>query len=94
MRQTSHAITYVWTLKKGYNELYKTETDSQILKNLWLPNKTGYSGRHGLGVWDRNAIKLGCDDHCITRNVTQFIEFSFKKRHTITGAKGYRSQSL
>ena len=22
-----------------------------------------------LGVWDGNAIKLGCDDHCITINV-------------------------
>ena len=23
----------------------------------------------GLGVWDGNAIKLGCDDHCTTINV-------------------------
>ena len=22
-----------------------------------------------LGVWDGNAIKLGCDDHCTTINV-------------------------
>ena len=22
-----------------------------------------------LGVWDRNFIKLGCDDHCTTINV-------------------------
>ena len=22
-----------------------------------------------LGVWDENAIKLGCDDHCTTINV-------------------------
>ena len=28
-------------------------------------------GRWGdaLGVWDGNAIKLGCEDHCITINV-------------------------
>ena len=28
----------------------------------------------GLGVWDGNAVKLGCDDHCITINVIKFIE--------------------
>jgi len=27
----------------------------------------------GLGVWNRNAIKLGCDDHCTTLNVIKFI---------------------
>ena len=24
-----------------------------------------------LGVWDGNAIKFGCDDHCTTINVTE-----------------------
>ena len=27
-----------------------------------------------LGVWDGNAIKLGCDGHCKTINVIKFIE--------------------
>ena len=27
-----------------------------------------------LGVWDGNAIKLGCDDRCTTMNVIKFIE--------------------
>ena len=27
-----------------------------------------------LGVWDGNAIKFGCDDHCTTINVIKFIE--------------------
>ena len=26
------------------------------------------------GVWDGNAIKLGCDDCCTTVNVIKFIE--------------------
>jgi len=42
-------------LKKGTNDLvYKTETDSQTLKNLWLPKGTGVGGgrRDGLGVRD------------------------------------------
>ena len=27
-----------------------------------------------LGAWDGNAIKLGCDDHCIAVNVIKLIE--------------------
>ena len=29
------------------------------------------------GVWDGNAIKLGCDDHCTTINVIKFIKNKF-----------------
>ena len=29
---------------------------------------------NGLWVWDGNAIKSGCDDHCTTTNVIKFIE--------------------
>ena len=40
------AITYMWNLKKGHNELLcRTDTDSQTFKNLWFPNETG----QGLG---------------------------------------------
>ena len=42
--------------KKGHNELCRTDTDSQTLKNFWFPNETGW--RDGQGVWDGNAIKL------------------------------------
>jgi len=44
----------MWNLKKDTNELiYRKETDSQTLKNLWLPKGTGSrGGRDGLGVWD------------------------------------------
>ena len=31
-------------------------------------------GRDGLGVWDGNLLKLGCDDGCTTINIIQFIE--------------------
>ena len=31
-------------------------------------------GGGGLGIWDGNAIKLGCDDHCTTINVIKSIE--------------------
>ena len=30
--------------------------------------------RDGLGVWDGNDIKLGCDDCCTTINVIKFTE--------------------
>ena len=55
---------YVWNLKK-MNLIFRKETDSQTLKNLWLPKGTGWWGRDGLGLWDGNVIKLGCEDGCI-----------------------------
>ena len=50
--------------------------NSQTLKNSWFPNETGWGGV--MGVWDGNAIKLGCDDDCTTINVIKFI---LKKIH-------------
>ena len=72
---TSNAITDIWNLKKkGHNEfLCRTDTDSQILKNLWFPKETGWGWGGGLGVWDGHVIKLGCDDCCITINAIKFI---------------------
>ena len=31
-------------------------------------------GEDGLGAWDGNVIKLGCDDHRTTRNIIKFIK--------------------
>ena len=46
----------MWNLKKGHNELFcRTDTDSQILKNLWFLNETGWGWGDALGVWDGNA---------------------------------------
>ena len=67
---TSNAITYMWNLKQGHNELVcRTDTDSQTLKNLWFPRRQVGGWVDMLGAWDGNAIKLGCDDHCTTINV-------------------------
>ena len=47
----SYAVTYMWNLKKGYNELIcRTDTVSQTLKNLWLPMETGWGDRMGWRV--------------------------------------------
>ena len=71
----SYAITYMWNLKKGHNELFcRIATDSQTLKNLSFPKETGWEWMNGLGSWDVNAIKLDCDDCCTTINVIKFIE--------------------
>ena len=68
-------------LKKDTNELLcRTETESQTLKNLWLPKGTGGSGRGQLGVWDGKVLKLDCDDGCTTIN-TKFIELKKKERN-------------
>ena len=49
-RHKYHMLSLVWNPKKGYNErIYKTETDSQILKNLWLPKEIGLWGWGGMG---------------------------------------------
>ena len=31
-------------------------------------------GWEGLGVWDENVLKFGCDDGCTTINIIKFIE--------------------
>ena len=38
-------------IKKGHNELCRTDTDSRTLKNLWFPSETGGGGEctEGLG---------------------------------------------
>ena len=63
---TSNAITDMWNLKKGHNELL-CRTD---FEKLMVSKGDGLGGgKDGLGVWDGNVIKLGCDDHCTTINV-------------------------
>ena len=64
----------MWNLKKGYNELFRTDTDSETLRNLLLPKETGWGRRDGMRVWDENTVKLGCDDCCTTINIIKFIE--------------------
>ena len=34
----------------------------------------------GLEIWDGNAIKSGCGDHCTTINVIKFIEVKKKQK--------------
>ena len=64
---TSNAIISMGNLKKGHNELlFRTDTDSQTLKNLCFPKEMVRGWGDVLGLWDGNAIKLGCDDHCTT----------------------------
>ena len=67
--------------KKGCNELLcRTDTDSQDFENLWFLKEMDWRGGVSeLGIWDGNAIKLGCDDHCTTISVKKFIELKYKK---------------
>ena len=66
----------MWNLKKkGHNKLLCTiDTDSQTLENLLFPNETGLVVGDAPGVWDGNAIKLGCDDCCTSINTIKFSE--------------------
>ena len=72
---TSYAITYMWNLKKGHNKiLSRTNTDSYTLKNLRFPKETDWGVGGCAGLWDENAVRLSCDDHCTTINVIKFFE--------------------
>ena len=91
---TSNAITDMWNLKKGNNELLcRRDTDSQTLKNLRFPRETGWGVGVELRVWDANAVKLGCDDHCITINVIKFIDQKKKKRGNWTHMNCLKAQN-
>ena len=62
-RQISYATTYMWDLKKkkDANELIcRTETDSETLKNLWLPKGTGQGKEGWTGIlgWKCSKIRL------------------------------------
>ena len=39
-------------------------------------------GRDGLGIWDGNVLKLGCDDSCTTINIIKFIDKNKKNFDT------------
>ena len=54
------SLSYGIKKKKGHNELCRTDTDSQTLKNLWFPNETccgGVGYIEGLG-WKYYKIWL------------------------------------
>ena len=73
----------MWNKKKGHSEiLCRTETDSQTLKNLQSPKETGWGDRNGLGIWDGNVLKLGCDDGCTNINIIKFTEFKNQNKQT------------
>ena len=60
----SYALTYMWNLKNGYNELLcRTDIISQTLEKVMVTkgDRLGVGGRCA-GVWDGNFVKLGCDD--------------------------------
>ena len=55
----AYALTYMWNLKKGHNELLCTiDTDSQMVKNLWFPNDADWGGWDGGLGWKRYKIGL------------------------------------
>ena len=69
----------MWSLKKEHNELLcRTDIASQTLKNIWFPKETIQGVGYVLGLWDRNPIKLDCDDYRTTINVKKL--WSNKKK--------------
>ena len=64
---------------------------TQTLKNLWFPNETGWGWGDALRVWDGNAVKFGCDDHCTTINVINSLSNKKKTNNKKTRQSQYLS---
>ena len=49
---------------------------------------------NALGVWEGNAIKFGCDDHCTTINANWIIKnaIKFKKKKASYAWRSIRSE--
>ena len=76
--QTSYAITYMWNLKKRIQSTYLQNRTWVIdFEKLMLTKGESLWGRDGLGVWDRNVVKLCCNDGRITIDIIKFTEFFF-----------------
>ena len=56
--------------------------EQKLIHGPWKTVTKGDSvgRRDGLGVWDGNVVKLGCDDGCTTINIIQFIELKKLKK--------------
>ena len=69
----------MWNLRKGHNELCRTDTDSDFEKHGFKRRQFG--GREdALELCDRNRIKLDSDDHCTTKNVLRSLSNNKKKK--------------
>ena len=68
-------------LKKDTTNFFAKQimTDSQTWKIYGFQRGQVSRGKDRLGVWDGNAVKLGCDDRCTTIHKIKFIELKKKK---------------
>ena len=72
---TSNAITYMWNLKKGKNELLCRTDSNSDFENRMVPKWDRLAGGgDALRVWNGNAVKFGCDDCCTPTNVIKVIK--------------------
>ena len=54
----------MWNLKKGHTELYRTDADSQTLKNLWSPEETVWGVGGCAWAVDGSLVKLDYYGYC------------------------------
>ena len=55
--------------------LFAEQKQTHRLQKTYGHQRAHVAGKDGLGVWDGNVLKLGCDDGCTTINIIKFIEF-------------------
>ena len=92
---TSYVITYMWNLKQrtkwtSLPNWYWLTGFEKLMVSKWDIWGVGGSS---LEVWDGNAIKFGCDDHCTTINTVKFIEY-FKKIQIRSGRQKKKKKSI
>ena len=62
VRHKHCVLSLICRIKK--KKRYKTKRDSRTTEKLMVTKGDRLRGRDGLRVWDRNVVKLGCDDSC------------------------------
>ena len=72
----------MWNLKED-TMIFSAEQilTPQALKTYGYQRRQTVGGRDGLGVWNGNAVKLACGDHCTTINIIKFIELCKKRTY-------------
>ena len=72
--------SYTYTAAQHWNKIIALKLLLRLGKTYGFQRRQVGGWADALGVWDENAIKLGCDDHCTTINVINSLSNIFLKK--------------
>ena len=64
----------MWNLKTRHNELLCRTDTHRLRKTYGFQMRQVGGWGDALWVWDRNAVKFGCDECCTPINVIKFMK--------------------